>query len=309
LKYPSKTKCQGLEKIPLLKTKYPTQLLVKLSSLSKGYDFDFYSREQMYGQYFVKMSYTAPESELYFMLLMEKVPKISLYEFITLLNKNPTMITAKSYLQIALNLLEALNHIHLKGLIHCDIKPENILIDEALKVRFIDFGLVRKVSGNYDTLRGTQLYLPPIVPHYNTQKSDIVALCFVLLELLGQTNRNYLRSEGELRLDNKNISVNEILLGTKGFSFEEIKTLKQTLKQIFHPTNGNRLDDLAKLITIFKDLLNNHKISDVHPCTLFDKSQVHDIIAYHEKGMPILLADLIEWVTPQQPAEIISIKF
>ncbi len=44
-------------------------------------------------------------------------------------------------------LCSALEHAHSRGVIHCDLKPANPLIDEAGRVRVTDFGLARSLSG------------------------------------------------------------------------------------------------------------------------------------------------------------------
>lgn len=52
--------------------------------------------------------------------------------------------------KIAFNLLIAVNQIHAAGIVHRDIKPGNILVDEDQTVRICDFGLAR--SQNYQNL-------------------------------------------------------------------------------------------------------------------------------------------------------------
>jgi serine/threonine-protein kinase len=63
--------------------------------------------------------------------------------------------------------LKALGHVHETGFVHCDIKPENILVpvpnDLDLGIWLADFGLVRPIKDaerHCDNI-GTELYASP----------------------------------------------------------------------------------------------------------------------------------------------------
>ncbi len=57
-------------------------------------------------------------------------------------------------------LARALAFVHAKGLIHCDLKPANVLLDEEGRVRVADFGQARAVSRSSGAL-GTFFYMAP----------------------------------------------------------------------------------------------------------------------------------------------------
>ena len=61
----------------------------------------------------------------------------------------------------------AIAHAHRHGAIHCDLKPENVLVDDAGRVRVIDFGLAKLVGpadtpcGAEGSVTGTIRYMAP----------------------------------------------------------------------------------------------------------------------------------------------------
>ncbi|PPD84031.1 hypothetical protein GOBAR_DD19032 [Gossypium barbadense] len=77
-------------------------------------------------------------------------------------------------------------------IIHCDIKPENILLDEAYTAKVSDFGLARLMNPkdhrhlSLASIRGTRGYLAPewLAHHPITSKCDVYSYGMVLLEIV-----------------------------------------------------------------------------------------------------------------------------
>ncbi|PRW65013.1 Stk1 family PASTA domain-containing Ser/Thr kinase [Actinopolyspora mortivallis] len=95
---------------------------------------------------------------------------------------------------VALSALEAvlaaLSAAHRAGMVHRDVKPENILLGEDGAVRVTDFGLVRAAAGSNTTgdsvILGTVAYLSPeqVATGAADARSDVYAAGVVLYELL-----------------------------------------------------------------------------------------------------------------------------
>lgn len=94
---------------------------------------------------------------------------------------------------IVRQLVAALSHVHQKGLVHRDVKPENILVSSSGAVKLIDFAIAVMVSQQWKRwlgidrgIRGTRTYMSPeqIMGQRLDQRSDIYSLGVVLYELL-----------------------------------------------------------------------------------------------------------------------------
>ncbi|HEX6757150.1 MAG TPA: Stk1 family PASTA domain-containing Ser/Thr kinase [Propionibacteriaceae bacterium] len=106
------------------------------------------------------------------------------------LNREAPLPPARA-LEIIEPVLAALAAAHDAGLIHRDVKPENVLISDRGRIKVADFGLAKAVSSQSSTatqgmLIGTVSYLPPelVVSGRADARSDVYSTGVVLFELL-----------------------------------------------------------------------------------------------------------------------------
>ncbi|XP_072951019.1 G-type lectin S-receptor-like serine/threonine-protein kinase At2g19130 [Typha angustifolia] len=136
------------------------------------------------------------------LLVYEYMPNGSLD--MQLFQNTPTVLDWNTRYQIALGIARGLVYLHEKCrdcIIHCDIKPENILLDASFIPKVADFGLAKLVGRDFSrvltTLRGTIGYLAPewITGVAITAKADVYSYGMMLFEIISG-RRNTEQGEG-----------------------------------------------------------------------------------------------------------------
>ncbi|RWR86149.1 putative receptor protein kinase ZmPK1 [Cinnamomum micranthum f. kanehirae] len=96
--------------------------------------------------------------------------------------------------KIAVGMAKGLAYLHhecLEWVVHCDVKPENILLDKDFEPKIADFGLAKlsergMLGSNFSRIRGTKGYIAPewTLNLPITAKVDVYSYGVVLLELV-----------------------------------------------------------------------------------------------------------------------------
>lgn len=126
------------------------------------------------------------------LLVYDYMPNGSLNAF--LFKEQQKFLDWKARFRIAVGTARAIAYLHEECrdcIIHCDVKPENILLDEDFNAKVSDFGLAKLVGRDFSrvltTMRGTRGYLAPewISGLPITAKADVYSFGMTLLEIMG----------------------------------------------------------------------------------------------------------------------------
>lgn len=119
-------------------------------------------------------------------IVMEYIDGITLKEYI----ENERVLTWKDSVHFIIQVLRALQHAHDRGIVHRDIKPQNIMLFTDGTIKVMDFGIAKfaREEGTTatDTAIGTVHYISPEQARGDVtdEKSDIYSVGVMLYEML-----------------------------------------------------------------------------------------------------------------------------
>ncbi len=151
--------------------------------------FDAYKKEEEFGK---KVShkniiriYNIPsKSRIY--IAMEYIDGRDLRDIL----RKEGIINEKKAINIAVQICDALHYLHKKGIVHLDLKPENIIISKKGVVKIIDFGLAEYINKKDKLLKslpsGTPAYISPeqAIGYAGGISSDIYSFGIIIYEML-----------------------------------------------------------------------------------------------------------------------------
>src|SRR5690625_1838642 len=166
---------------------------IKVLRLEYANDAEFIERFDREAQAATSLShpnivniYDVGEEDHILYMVMEYVDGLTLKEYI----QQNSPIPVEEALEIMKQLTDAMSHAHANGLIHRDIKPQNVLVDRYGNVKITDFGIAMALTATSltqtNSILGSVHYLSPEQARGGvaTKKSDIYSLGIVLFELL-----------------------------------------------------------------------------------------------------------------------------
>lgn len=196
-------------------------------------------------------------------IVMELIDGITLKDYME--RQSPLDWTRATF--FALQIAKALEHAHSRGIIHRDIKPQNIMVLRDGTVKVTDFGIARQAGSNTYNLReaiGSVHYVSPEQAKggHIDNRSDLYSLGVVMYEML----TGKLPFEGDTPLAVAMQHINSAPEPPRTFVPDIPKTLEDIVMKAMTPQKAGRYHSATEMIRDMENLRNDpyYKI-DVKP--------------------------------------------
>ena len=186
-------------------------------------------------------------------IVMELVDGITLKAYISKKGK----LSVREATSIALQVASGLEAAHNNGIIHRDVKPQNIIISLDGKAKIADFGIARAITSN--TINsgavGSVHYSAPEQSRggYSDAKSDIYSLGITMFEML--TGRVPFDGDSTVEVALKHLQ--EEIPSPKKFSPEIPFSTEQIVLKCTQKSASRRYNNMSELIRDLKESLVN----------------------------------------------------
>ena len=166
-----------------------------------------------------------------------------------------------SRLEYFLKICEVIDYCHSRGIVHGDIKPENILLGQYGEVYVMDWGCARLAGSVPERLNGTPNYLPPefLRTRVVTPQVDVYSLGMVLFEMV--TLRRGVSDGSEVgNLSRCNISE----VGHCRHYLPEVKisrAARAIIARAVHPDPAQRYGSVRELADDVRHLIYDEEVS------------------------------------------------
>lgn len=124
-------------------------------------------------------------------IVMEYVDGFTLKQIIRDANEDGRFLPVSRVLDLAIQICNGIGYAHRANLVHCDLKPQNVLVTRDDRVKVADFGIARAITEASQHLAESQVWGTPqyISPEQAsggtpTPASDVYAIGVVMFEML-----------------------------------------------------------------------------------------------------------------------------
>ncbi len=211
-------------------------------------------------------------------------------------------ISVTQGVQLARQIAEGLDYAHRQGILHRDIKPDNLWITLTGDVKILDFGLARAADDTTPitqegTVIGTPSYMSPeqVTGKPLDGRSDLFSLGVVLLEML----------TGESPFRKTNVFSTMMSVAADELHIDELDTagripveLRDLLRQLLRKNPAERPQSAGELVKRLKSIETGSVTVDSKrwpPRSGSSRSSYRRLIAAALGGFAVCLASLAVW--------------
>lgn len=117
------------------------------------------------------------EDKKYLFLVMEHCTGGELFDGRDTCLKNKKVYTEAEAAKIMASCLQALHHCHSLGIVHRDVKPENLMFGKDGEIRIVDFGIAQETEFYMTQNAGTPYFMAPeVIQRKYGSKCDVWSL-------------------------------------------------------------------------------------------------------------------------------------
>lgn len=219
------------------------------------------------------------DDEGVYYIVMELIEGITLKEYISKKGK----LSIKEATSIAIQVSMGLEAAHSHGIVHRDVKPQNIIISTDGKVKVTDFGIARAASSNTisSNVMGSVHYSSPeqVRGGYSDEKSDIYSLGITLYEMV--TGRVPFDGDTTVAIAIKHLQ--EEMVPPSTYSEDLPYSLEQIIFKCTQKSVGRRYERMEDVITDLKHSLIDPQ-GDFVKLTSVDNEAKTRVISDEELG-------------------------
>jgi len=176
------------------------------------------------------------------------------------------VLTTKALAQLFCTLCDAVGHAHQQGVIHCDLKPANILITERGVLKLLDFGISQTLMKTQDA-QGDHVRSQALTPEYASPQrqahqaphitDDIYSLGIILGQLLIGESLPRVATELLVKKRYKKIDVEQLLVLVPSHE------LRMIIKKATHETPASRYQSAEQLAADLQNWLQEKPVEAV----------------------------------------------
>lgn len=184
-------------------------------------------------------------------IVMELVEGITLKHYI----EKKLRLSVKESISIAIQMAQGLECAHKAGIIHRDVKPQNVIISKDGKVKVTDFGIAKAATSETITsnVMGSVHYTSPEQARggYSDEKSDIYSLGIVLFEML--TGR--VPFDGDTTVNIAIQHIQDVMPSPREFVNDVPISIEQIIFKCTEKSSDRRYSSMSEVIADLKQSL------------------------------------------------------